>query len=136
MKNILRSALVALAATALGCGALYQAGTRVRGHRMLGSLAAGQTAAEIRGQWGQPDIISDAANGGQVWSYAERPNSDDIAASLLYTSAKEGDKGTFIDLQMVAGKLQSWSEAEHRMPAKKGTAFGYSIGAGPASTHF
>ena len=136
MKNILRSALVALAVTAMGCGALYQAGTRVRGHRMLGSLTAGQTSAEIRGQWGQPDIISDAANGGQIWSYAERANSDDITASLLYTSAKEGDKGTFIDLQMADGKLQSWSEAEHRMPTKKGTAFGYSIGAGPAVTHF
>ncbi len=136
MKNILRSALVALAATALGCGALYQAGTRLRGHRMLNSLQAGQTATEIRTQWGQPDIISDTANGGQLWSYAKRANSDDITASLLYTSAKEGDKGTFIDLQMVDGKLQSWSEAEHRMPAKKGTAFGYSIGAGPAATHF
>jgi hypothetical protein len=136
MKNILRAALVALVASALGCGALYQAGTRVRGHRMLNSLQAGQTAAEIRNQWGQPDIISDAPNGAQVWSYAERPNSDDIAASLLYTSAKEGDKGTFIDLQLVDGKLQSWSEAEHRMPAKKGTHFGYSIGAGPATAHF
>lgn len=136
MKNFLIAAAALLATAAFGCGALYQAGTQVRAHRMLNSLEVGQNATEIHGKWGQPDIISDGANGAQVWSYAERPNSDDVAASLFYTSAKEGDQGTFIDLQMVDGKLKSWNEAQHRMPTKKGTAFGYSVGAGPGAVHF
>jgi hypothetical protein len=136
MKNFLIAAVALLATAAFGCGALYQAGTQVRAHRMLNSLEVGQNATEIHGKWGQPDIISDGANGAQVWSYAERPNSDDVAASLFYTSAKEGDQGTFIDLQMVDGKLKSWNEAQHRMPQKKGTAFGYSVGAGPGAVHF
>ncbi len=136
MKNILAAALVLTAIMICGCGTVYQAGTQVRAHHMLESLQAGQTATEIHSKWGQPDIVTESADGAQVWSYAERANSDDVAASLFYTSAKEGDLGTFIDLRVADGKLQSWSEAKHRMPAKKGTAFGYSIGAGPGAVHF
>jgi hypothetical protein len=136
MKNLTRAALAVIAAAAVGCGAAYQAGTQLRAHRMLDSLQVGQSSTEIHHKWGQPDIITEAADGSQVWSYAERANSDDVAATIFYTSAKEGDKGTFIDLQMADGKLKSWTEGEHRVPQKKGTAFGYSIGAGPGAVHF
>ena len=136
MKHLSIVLVAALATAACGCGVAYQASTQVRAHRMLNSLQAGQSEAELRSKWGQPDMVSDGANGSQVWSYAERANSDDIAASLLYTSAKEGDQGTFIDLHMMDGKLVSWNETQHRMPQKKGTEFGYSLGTGPSAVHF
>jgi hypothetical protein len=136
MRSFSIATIALLAITACGCGAVYQAGTQVRAHHMLNTLEVGQTATELHQKWGQPDIITDAADGSQTWSYAERPNSDDVAASLFYTSAKEGDAGTFVDLQMADGKLKSWTEAQHRIPNKKGTAFGYSIGAGNGSVHF
>ncbi len=100
------------------------------------SLKAGESAVDIHGRWGQPDIVLDRGGEAEVWSYAERPNSDDIAASIFYSGVKEGDKGTFVDLRMVNGKLQSWSEAEHRMPAKRGADFGYTLGPSANTTHF
>ena len=136
MKYCVPAALIFTLAAICGCGAVYQAGTEVRAHHMLNSLEVGQSATDIHQKWGQPDMITDGSDGSQVWSYAERANSDDIAASLLYTSAKEGDAGTFVDLVMADGKLKSWTEAQHRLPQKKGTAFGYSIGAGPGAVHF
>lgn len=127
---------MAMTMTVSACGAVYQASTRLRGERMLGSLKVGESAVDIHSRWGQPDIVLDRGGEAEVWSYAERPNSDDIAASMFYTAAKEGDKGTFVDLQMVNGKLQSWSEAEHRMPAKHGADFGYTLGPSTNTTHF
>ena len=111
-----------------GCGAAYQASTEIRSHRMLDSLKTGQSMVEVRQQYGQPDIITDQNQNTETWSYASRPNSNDIVATLLYTAAKEGDTGHFLDLRFVDGKLVSWSRQEHTMPAKH-QSFGIGFGA-------
>ncbi|HKD65217.1 MAG TPA: hypothetical protein VKB84_00140 [Candidatus Binataceae bacterium] len=121
-----------LACTAGACGAAYQASTQIRSHRMMDSLKPGQTMPEVRQEWGQPDIITDQDQNTETWSYASRANSNDIAATLLYTAAKEGDSGQFLDLRFVDGKLVSWSKQPHTMPAKR-QSFG--IGFGAANPH-
>ncbi len=132
-----RLPLCFLLCTAAGCGAAYQASTHIRAHRMMDSLKPGQTMPEVRQQFGQPDIIADQDQNTETWSYASRPNSNDIAATLLYTAAKEGDTGQFIDLKFVDGKLVSWSKQEHTMPAKR-QSFGIGFGAPNPhdATHF
>jgi len=127
-----RALICLLAALAAGCGAAYQASTQIRSHRMLDSLKAGQTMPEVRQEWGQPDIIADQDQDTEVWSYASRANTNDIAATILYTAAKEGDTGQFLDLRFVDGKLVSWSKQQHTMPTKRQT---FGIGFGVASPH-
>ncbi len=104
---------------------------------MLESRKPGQTMPEIRQEYGQPDIINDQDPNTEVWSYATRPNSNDIAATLLYTAAKEGDSGQFLDLRFVDGKLVSWSKQQHTMPSKR-HSFGIGFGAPNPhdATHF
>ena len=58
------------------------------------------------------------------------PTATTWLAALMYTSAKDGDKGTFLDLKFVGGKLVSWQEADHTMPAKGHTGIGMNIGGG------
>ncbi len=137
VKIKFRASILVLALMGLGCGAAYQASTQIRARRMEESLTAGQTMPEVRQEWGQPDIITDQSEKTETWSYASRPNSDDIAATLLYTAAKEGDSGQFLDLRFVDGKLASWSKQQHTMPAKHQT-FGIGFGAPSAhdATHF
>ena len=94
---------------------------------MRNNLQVGQSSLEIHNQWGEPDIRTDLGDRTQLWSYAERPNSNDLTAALLYTAPKPGDKGKFLDLEIVDGKLVSWSEAEHTMPPKQGSAFSYGL---------
>ena len=99
----------------------------------------GPAAVRARERFGEPDIRTDTDSGAQVWSYASRANSNDVAASLFYTSAKEGDNGHFLDLKFVDGKLVSWSDADHTMPAKRSTGVNYGFTAGPGGqpvTHF
>jgi hypothetical protein len=95
---------------------------------MLDSLKVGQTMPEVRQDWGQPDIVADQDQNTETWSYAIRPNSNDIAATLLYTAAKEGDSGQFLDLRFVDGKLVSWNKQQHTMAAKR-QSFGLGFGA-------
>jgi outer membrane protein assembly factor BamE (lipoprotein component of BamABCDE complex) len=124
--------------TLAGCGAAYQASTRIRTSRMEDSLKAGQTMPEVRQQWGTPEIITDQDPDTETWSYASRANTNDIAATLLYTAAKEGDSGEFLDLRFVNGKLVSWSKQEHTMPSKHVT-LGIGFGTAPnttGATHF
>ncbi len=132
-----RALICLLACLTAGCGAAYQASTQIRSHRMLDSLKAGQTIPEVRQAWGQPDIITDAGPNVETWSYASRPNTNDIAATLLYTAAKEGDTGEFLDLRFVNGKLVSWSKQQHTMAAKRQN-FGIGFGAPNPhdATHF
>jgi hypothetical protein len=99
---------------------------------MMESLKPGQTMPEVRQEYGQPDIIADRDQNTEVWSYAKRPNSNDVAATLLYTAAKEGDSGQFLDLRFVDGKLVSWSTQQHTMPPKR-QSFG--IGFGMPNSH-
>lgn len=132
-----RALICLLACVAAGCGAAYQASTQIRSHRMLDSLKAGQTIPEVRQDWGQPDIITDHGPNAETWSYASRPNTNDIAATLLYTAAKEGDTGEFLDLRFVNGKLVSWSKEQHTMASKRQN-FGIGFGAPNPhdATHF
>ncbi len=108
-----------LAASLLGCGVVYQVGNRVRVDQMEKSLQAGQSSLAIQKRWGQPDIIKNVGADSQIWSYAVRPNSNDLTATLFYTAPKEGDTGKFLDLNFASGKLVSWENATHTMPAKR-----------------
>jgi hypothetical protein len=124
-----------------GCGVAYQAGTQVRARHMQEALKVGETMPQVNHSYGEPDIRTDLSANTEVWSYAKRANSNDIAASLFYTSAKEGDKGQFVDLKFVDGKLVSWTEAEHTMQSKQhgGINYGFTAGSGAGSstvTHF
>jgi hypothetical protein len=106
---------------------------------MQHALTAGETTLKVHEDWGEPDLRSAIDGNSEVWSYVALPNSNDIAASLLYTSTKPGDTDKFLDLKFVDGKLVSWNTVEHTMPAKKGTGFSYGLGAsggnGPV-THY
>jgi outer membrane protein assembly factor BamE (lipoprotein component of BamABCDE complex) len=108
-----------LYAALAGCGAAYQASTEIRAHRMMDSLRIGQTMNEVRQEFGVPDIVTDPAHNTEIWSYASRPNSNNIAVALLYTAAMSGDRGQFVDLRFVDGKLVAWSKQRHTMPAKQ-----------------
>jgi hypothetical protein len=84
----------------------------------------------VHQNWGEPDIRQYVDRNRQVWSYAIQPNSNDVAATLLYTSAKPGDNGSFLDLKFIDGKLVSWTKTEHTMPAKQGAGFSFGVGPG------
>jgi hypothetical protein len=131
-----RLSLLAILSAALifaftGCGIAYQAGTRLKATRMSDSLEVGQTSPQVHHSWGEPDIRTYLPGETEVWSYPFKPNSNDVTAALLYTSSKDGDKGTFLDLKFVQGKLVSWQEAEHTLPAKGHTGIGIGINQGP-----
>lgn len=116
------------------CGAAYQAGTQIRTRHMEQQLKPGMSSVDIRNKWGEPDIRRDVGKTTEIWSYAKHANSNDIAAQVFYTSTKEGDRGTFLDLEFDDGTLQSWHEAVHTMEPKEAGSFGYSIGLPSTST--
>jgi hypothetical protein len=123
----------ALLTTLAGCGVAYQASTEMRAARMQRNLKVGESIADVHQKWGEPDLRTDTDDDREIWSYAKRSNSNDIAASLLYTNTKEGDRGEFVDLTFVDGKLTSWKDATHTMPVKNGGP-GLSFGiSGPGS---
>lgn len=129
----------ALGAMVAACGAVYQAGTEYRALRMRDSLKVGESVHQVRERFGEPDIRRDVDQDTEVWSYAQRANTNDVAATVFYTAAKPGDRGQFLDLTFVGRKLQSWSEATHTVPSKQGGGFSYGIGASPAGggvTHY
>ena len=99
-------AIASLTAVASGCGVAYQAGTRIKATRMSDSLAVGQTSPEVHHAWGEPDLRTYLPGDTEVWSYAYKPNSNDVAAALLYTSAKDGDKGTFSGFEVCGGQTR------------------------------
>jgi hypothetical protein len=123
-----------------GCGLFYQAGTRVKASHMTENLKVGESMVEIHQKYGEPDIHQFLPNDSEVWSYAYKPNSNDLTAALLYTQVKEGDKGTFVDLKFQGGKLVSWAEAEHTMPPKASGGFSAGMSAPkispPAGNHY
>ena len=133
--TLIRSALltlaIALLATAQGCGLFYQAGIRMKTGRMADQLQVGETMVEVHDKYGEPDMHHYLSETSQIWSYPYKPNSNDIVATLVYTSSKEGDEGTFLDLKFVNGKLVEWTEAKHTLPSKEMSGFGAGIG-GPA----
>ncbi len=117
-----------LALAAAGCGLFYQAGTRIKAQHMASTLQVGQSMVDVHKEWGEPDIRQYPTADTEIWSYPYKTNSNDVMAALVYTSAKEGDKGTFLDLKFADGRLVSWSEAEHTMPPKEGTSYSYGFG--------
>ncbi len=129
MRQMLVLAAAMLFASA-GCGVAYQAGTRIKASHMADSIHDGESASEIHERFGEPAIRQYQANETEIWSYPYKPNSNDVVAGLLYTSTKEGDKGTFLDLKFVNGKLVSWQEAEHTMPSKERSGFGMGVSGG------
>jgi outer membrane protein assembly factor BamE (lipoprotein component of BamABCDE complex) len=127
-------ALALCAATLLsGCGLAYNAGARVRTSRMLKNLKPGESSIQVHQDWGEPDLRENTGPHTEVWSYAAHPNTNDITATLLYTSTKPGDTGKFLDLKFIDGKLVSWNEAQHTIPAKQGSGFSYGVGPGGVS---
>jgi hypothetical protein len=131
MRTIGVSALVLTVLLVGGCGLVYQAASGYRANKMEQSLQAGQTMPEIHQVWGEPDIRTYLDHHTEIWSYAKHANRDDYTATLLYTSAKEGDAGTFVDLKFEDGKLVSWDEAQHTMPAKEGSGFSAGFSGAP-----
>jgi hypothetical protein len=123
---------LAVAASLLlsGCGLVYQAGSEIKTKHMLESLKPGQTTLAVHRDWGEPDLRKDGDQQTEIWSYARRPNTNDLAATLLYTSTKPGDEGKFLDLKFINGKLVSWSEQVHSIPVKQGAGFNYGLGPG------
>lgn len=115
-----------------GCGLAYQAGSRLKTSHMKNTLKPGETTAMVRTDWGEPDLRKDLGANSEIWSYARRPNSNDLAATIFYTSTKSGDESKFLDLKFTEGKLVSWSESERTMPAKQGAGFSYGFGPGGA----
>jgi hypothetical protein len=131
--------LAIFAATFSACGLAYDASTHVRASRMERALKPGQSTLEVHQNWGEPDIRQYPESNQQVWSYAIQPNSNDVAATLLYTSVKPGDNGSFLDLKFIDGKLVSWNKAKHTMPGKQGSGFSFGVGPGGGVsnvTHF
>jgi hypothetical protein len=114
-----------------GCGLFYQAASGYRANKMEKTLKPGMSSSEVHQMWGEPDIRNYVDQKIAIWSYAKHANSSDVTAAVLYTSAKEGDKGSFLDLKFDDGKLVSWNEATHTMPKKEGS--GFSAGFGGAS---
>jgi hypothetical protein len=133
IKRLLVVAALALMLAAEGCGLAYQASTELRATRMEHGLKVGQSMVAVHEKWGEPDQRQDLSKSTEVWSYAALANTNDIAAALLYTNVKEGDRSKFLDLTFVNGKLASWKEAAHTMPAKTGGP-GFSFGSGRSAT--
>jgi hypothetical protein len=136
VRKLSAAALAVVFLQCAGCGVAYQAGTEVRAKHMQESLKAGETMPEVGHAYGEPDIRTDVSENTEIWSYAKRANSNDLAASLFYTAAKEGDKGDFIDLKFVDGKLVSWNESEHTLQSKRfgGVNYGFTAGSGSGAS--
>jgi hypothetical protein len=128
--------LAIFAAAFSGCGLAYDASTHARASRMLRSLKPGESSLDVHQNWGEPDLRQYVGRDKQIWSYAIQPNSNDVAAILLYTSVKPGDNGSFLDLKFLDGKLVSWNKAEHTVPAKQGAGFSYGFGPGGGVSNF
>jgi hypothetical protein len=119
--------IAASAAFVSACGVVYDASARVRTTRMAHDLKPGEPTLEVHRDWGEPDLRTTIDSDTEMWSYVATPNSNDIAATLLYTSTKPGDNDKFLDLKFIDGKLVSWGTAEHTMPAKRGAGFSYGL---------
>ena len=131
MRKFASVALIMLLAFPGGCGLFYQAASGYRANKMENSLQPGMTSLEVHQKFGEPDIRNYVNDRTAIWSYAKHANTGDVTAAVLYTSAKEGDTGSFLDLRFEDGKLVTWEEATHTMPAKQGG--GFSAGFGGAS---
>jgi hypothetical protein len=138
MRKFAVAALIVLLAFPGGCGLFYQAASGYRANKMENTLKPGMTSLEVHQKFGEPDIRNYVNDRTAIWSYAKHANNTDVVAATLYTSAKEGDKGSFLDLKFDDGKLVSWDETTHTMPAKQGGGFSAGFGGAPqgGSVHY
>ena len=120
--------LIVLLVFPAGCGLFYQAASSYRANKMENNLKLGMTSLEVHQLYGEPDIRNYVNDKTEIWSYAKHANNTDVVAATLYTSAKEGDKGSFVDLTFNDGKLVTWDEGSHTMPAKLGSGFNAGFG--------
>lgn len=131
MRNVAAGVVIFAVMTSLtGCGLAYQAASEHRASKMQEELQTGLTMAQVHQMFGEPDIEEKPDDTTEIWSYAKHANRNDVTAELLYTSAKEGDAGTFEDLKFVDGKLASWAEAQHTMAPKERSEITTTIGYG------
>jgi hypothetical protein len=133
MQKIASGVLMLLLLGSGGCGLFYQAASAYRADKMEKTLQPGMAMPTVHQMWGEPDIRKFVDARTEVWSYAKHANTGDVTAAVLYTSAKEGDQGSFVDLKFVDGKLVSWNETSHTMPKKEGAGFSAGFGGAPAS---
>jgi hypothetical protein len=138
MRKFACALLISFLVGTTGCGLFYQAASGYRANRMQKTLQAGMTMPEVHKMFGEPDIRNYVNQSTEIWSYAKHANNEDVTAALLYTSAKEGDKGSFVDLKFDDGKLVSWNEATHTMPKKESGGFSAGLGGAPSggSVHY
>jgi hypothetical protein len=138
MRKFASAALIVLLSFPAGCGLFYQAGSGYKVNKMENTLKPGMTSLAVHQTYGEPDIRNYVNDRTEIWSYAKHANSSDATAAVLYTSAKPGDKGSFLDLKFDDGKLVTWDEATHTMPAKIGSGFSAGIGGGApgGSVHY
>jgi hypothetical protein len=131
MRKFVGVILLLLPTTLGGCGLFYQAASGYRANQLEKHLQAGMGMPEVHQTWGEPDIRNFVDAHTEVWSYAKHANSNDPTAAVLYTSAKAGDQGSFVDLKFIDGKLIAWNEATHTMPAKESGGIGLGLGGAP-----
>jgi outer membrane protein assembly factor BamE (lipoprotein component of BamABCDE complex) len=138
MRKFASAVLILLLTFSAGCGLFYQAASGYRANKMENTLKPGMTSLAVHQAFGEPDIRNYVDQKTAIWSYAKHANTGDVTAAVLYTSAKEGDKGSFLDLKFDDGKLVSWNEATHTMPAKQGSGFSAGLGgaAPEGSVHY
>jgi len=72
--------MVAWMVSICGCGLAYQAGSRIKTSHMKDDLKVGETSLQVHQDWGEPDLRKDMGDHSELWSYASRPNNNDIAA--------------------------------------------------------
>jgi hypothetical protein len=131
MRKFAITALTLLLVSIAGCGLFYQAASGYKVNKMESALKPGMSSLEVHQMWGEPDMRNYVNQRSEIWSYAKHANSNDVTAAALYTSAKEGDTGSFLDLKFNNGQLVSWNEATHTMPKKEGGGFSAGFGGSP-----
>ena len=128
--RIFAASVAIMMISAGGCGLAYQAAAEHRAAKMEQQLQVGMTPGQVAKQFGEPDIETHVDDSNEIWSYGKHANSNDVAAEMLYTSAKAGDAGTFEDLKFTDGKLVSWGEAQHTMAEKESGGIRATLGYG------
>ena len=128
MRKFAGAMLTVLLTFPAGCGLFYQAASGYRANQMEKILKPGMTSLEVHQTWGEPDIRNYVDRAHRDLELCQTRQQRRCDGGRPYTSAKQGDKGSFLDLKFDDGKLVSWNEATHTMPAKEGSGFSAGIG--------
>lgn len=131
MQKIVSLVMVVALGLIGGCGLFYQAASGYKVQKMESTLKPGMSSLEVHQKWGEPELRKYVDDHTEIWSYAKHANTNDVTATVLYTAAKEGDQGSFLDLKFDDGKLVSWNEATHTMPKKEGSGINVGVSGAP-----